>query len=158
MVECIICGREVTSQEELIERNTDVGSAVAHVSCVTRLRAVLGDDSGDTPGPIKERGETTLLERHGDDWTLSKRDTSVTTVILAYLSVQPGPCEVKSVYDWLRRNEVSCSNPSEYVRKMRDRGEITVLNVDGARMIRITDDGIGALEKQTRESSRSSVS
>lgn len=151
MNNCIICGKETGDEEKTTKKETNEGVAIAHSSCLTKLKALLAEDSDDTSVPTTQIEKTALLERHGGDWILSRRDISVTTMILAYLNAQSDPCETGTVYDWLRKNEVRCSNPSEYIKKMRNRGEISVLNVGGARMIRATQVGIETLSKQAKK-------
>lgn len=152
MANCIICGEEIIAESDSISRNSEAGPVRAHKSCVVKLKSILGGVQEESRTLVGKRGHG-YLEKVNDNWILARRDISLGTMILAFLDVQDSPCDVKEVYDWLRRNEVRSSNPAEYVKKLRNRGYISVLNVDKSRLLRITEAGRSRLSSSGRETS-----
>ena len=141
MADCVICGKEIMLRDEVISKETEVGAVAAHRLCVVRLRAVLEPSSGIHIDTQIEQPTPYFMDKIKDDWILNRRGIPVSMMILSYLHVQPEPCDVKSVYEWLRRNEVHSSNPAEYVKKLRNRGLISVLKSDKLRLVQITEAG-----------------
>lgn len=154
MTVCMICGEQISLEEETFSRDTDAGPAVAHQKCIVRLKALLEPSEH---GPVRqERGgeASPILRNEGDDWILTRRDISVTMIILSYLDVQAKGSSAKDVYEWLRRNEVRCSNPSEYIKKLKNRGLISVFKSEEERVVQITPKGrmaVATLEENLKK-------
>ena len=145
MPRCLICGEEILAGSRSITRSTDEGPAEAHSECIVKLRALM-----ELPSAAQSRpryAPSAIVEKIGDDWMLVKRDLPKSTIILAYLEKQDSLCEVKSLYEWLRRNEVNIKNPSDYVQKMKKSDLVAVMNKDDARLIKITEKGLKVLRE-----------
>lgn len=139
MVDCIICGFEITESSQSTEKQTEAGLVYAHNDCILKLKAILGDSSIGLAG--SKESTSFFVNKVNNDWILNRRNIPISMIILAYLNVQPEPCEVKSIYDWLRRNEVDSSNPAEYIKRLRNNGQITALKSKESRLIQITELG-----------------
>jgi hypothetical protein len=111
-----------------------------------KLRALIESPAILAQG-IQKSSPFAIVERVGNDWMLVRRDVSVSIQILAYLEKQSSPCDVKSLYEWLRKNEVDIQNPSDSVQKMKKSGLVAVMNSDTARLLRITEKGLTVLRE-----------
>jgi predicted transcriptional regulator len=155
MPKCLICGDEILAGSRFVTRFTDGGPAEAHNECIVKLRALMDLPSTHVQ-PVPRSPASAIVERVENDWMLVKRDLPTTTIILAYLEKQDSSCEVKSLYEWLRKNEVDVKNPSDYVQKMKKSGLVAVMKKDEARLIKITDKGLEVLGSlQPKSNSRS---
>ena len=152
MTDCIICGKEIVTGEAIVSRESEAGIVHAHDQCAQKLRAIL--DLSKRELSISGGEETIItpfLSKIDDDWILNRRDISVSMMILAYLNAQSKSCDTKSVYDWMRRNEVASSNPAEYIKELRNRGSISVLKSDKSRVVQITEKGKEELKSYATE-------
>ncbi len=154
MTVCMICGEQIRSEEEIFSRDTEAGPAVAHRQCIAKMKALLDYSEDKLREHEKLGAASSVLRKVGDDWILLRRDMSVTMIILSYLDVQEKATDAKDVYEWLRRNEVKCSNPSEYIKKLKNRGLISVLKSGEARLVQIVPKGrmaIATLEESLKK-------
>jgi predicted transcriptional regulator len=125
-----------------ISRSGSYGTVLAHIDCLEKLKDLLTSvDSSNHRSAV--HNSRNILEQMGSDWILVRRDVPNTISILAYLDKMDSACDVKVIYDWLNRNEISISNPSDSIAKLKKTGMISVFKSKEKpeRQARITEKG-----------------
>jgi len=119
-----------------------------HLSCFTEFGIVVRETLRSTGNAPPASGLGRLARRvEGNIILVHRRFPTEQIPILVFLAHFDKPVPVLDVYAWLRQNEVKIRNPSLALLRLSDKGLVTTLKQNGARLAMITDAGIRMVDE-----------